>query len=271
MLRVLFIVILMGCGYSSAANANNYQDWWVYSEGNFAFSVAQQNNSMRVMGYGKTGDNTAFLIDIKGELTNNNQLTGALGTLNTGVKDAADNSATIVFSSIDTATLSYKYNGFTGSFPLKRLAFAPITANGTWDGTQTDVVQCPGAQPFITSEPVTLTVSVNAPANTIYNKHPITIKAVSGKAEVNDTGTITQDGSHLNASGSGVVSVNFDGTPATGADTYTWEAKDIAAQDYWFLAKTTQTFTAGINSGCVIKGVLTGVRHTTDISKEFNN
>lgn len=269
MFRKALIFLLASYAYATAANANNYQDWWVYAEGNLAFSVAQQNSSVYVMGYAKTGDNTAFLINFGGELINNNQVSGALSIFNTGAKDAADNQATITFSSIDTATLAYRYNGNQGTIPLKRLAFSPLSANGTWDGSSNAVVECPGQKAFIDSRPQTLTITANAPSGTLLKGHDLSMHVVSGQGVCDDSGTITQDGSHLNASGTGSCGVYIDGS--TSHDTYTWEARDITAQDYWFVAKYTQTMTSGEHSGCVIKGLLSGVRHANDITHEFDN
>jgi hypothetical protein len=275
MLKLIFI-FFVGLGYSAMANANNYQDWWINKDGGakkqMVFSVAQQNDTVLVMGYDKhTGTSGVSMIKFSGDLdATTHAASGTLITLEDKELKAAKNHATITFNDINTATLTYTLNGKQKTISLTRLAYSPLRANGTWEGGMEYVVQCPGKEAFLDERSQKLTVTTpNATEGAILHNDDITIHAVSDQIVCDDTGTISQDGSHLNASGTGSCSVAANGTASH--DVYDWEAKDIVAEDFWFVAKVKETITSGEDAGCVINGLLTGVRHTDDITHEFDN
>ncbi|MBR0568359.1 hypothetical protein J5J83_19735 [Azoarcus sp. L1K30] len=120
---------------SSALATSNYQDWWSNpGQIGSGFNIGHQGDTLAVAWYyfDDTGKSTYMLL--AGKLVNG-ALDGKLerATLVNGVVQREyPGTARISFSSENSATFTYSYDGKTGTIPLQRFSYATPSIAGRW-------------------------------------------------------------------------------------------------------------------------------------------
>lgn len=128
---------------TSASATTNYQDWW-WNPGlsGMGVNIGQQDNTVAAAWYLYGSDGKATFLILPGTIVNN-KVTGNLyrstGPLPgpsynpNNVSETAVGTASITFTSANTATLAYDYDGLSGSIDLSRLTFDEPAISGTWE------------------------------------------------------------------------------------------------------------------------------------------
>ncbi len=138
----LVVFALAFFSWNSACATQNYSDWWWNSsQSGMGVHVNHQGNIVAASWFLYDPDGSPSFMLLAGTLTNN-QLTGNLSR-STGpqpgpsfdpnaVTRTTVGTATLTFTGSNSATLSYSYNGLSGTLNLSRNTFTSPSISGTW-------------------------------------------------------------------------------------------------------------------------------------------
>lgn len=248
--------VLVFCGLafligSSIAHAENYQDWWSNPElSGMGLNIGQQGQNIFVTWFMYDEiENPSYLL-FYGDLDQNQSLTAELRRYFGPEPQAYDENlwrgevvgkATIAFSSPETATFSYQYDGKTGSFPIQRYTFRAINLSGDYiGGTKWTENSCgAGSEGYTDQAPIGVTHNGNSVQ--------IYIGVVNGTLE----GTLTQHGSRFSGSGSLSLDEDYDGIAE---NTGTWSSSYIEVTNGVLAMK----YALQLDIGCEEHGILIG-------------
>ena len=234
-------------GVPQAANATIYQDWWNNTDlSGMGLNVGQQGRNIFVSWYMYDEfENPSFLLFF-GRLDSSNKLTAPLNRYFGPEPPAYDENlwsgeevgtATIHFTSPQTATFSYNYDGQSGSFPVNRYTFSPINLSGFYAGG------------------VAYTLSNCGASNGEYAETDLAMITHSGTDFVLETyyegcryeGTVSQAGTHFSGAGDVYCS---------NGNTGTWRSPDLNTGEFTFEF----IYTMNLDNGCRVTGRAGGIK-----------
>ncbi len=220
----------------------NYQDWWWNaSQSGQGVNIGQQGTTLFASWFTYDQAGVGMYLVFAGSLTNNKfsgDLVRTTGPVLGSVFDpnkvirTVVGQASISFSDANNGVMQYTVNGISGSLVLTRFSFATLNPSGAYLGAQTGINSgCASAANnggYFYSAAYAITTNVNS---------VLVQEFIVGGANCSYSGTYTQNGSRLSASGVFSCGGGFSGT---------WSAKEILVLDDVFAISN---FSAKYSSG----------------------
>lgn len=136
------VLAVVSLSWNCACATQNYSDWWWNSaQSGMGVHVNHQGSVVAATWFMYDSDGSPSFMLLAGTLSNN-QLSGSLSR-STGPQPGSNfdpnavsrtnvGTATLTFTGSNSATLSYSYNGLSGTLNLSRNTFSTPSISGTW-------------------------------------------------------------------------------------------------------------------------------------------